>query len=1135
MRYLHLLLLLCAGFTGYAQCDFSVDFSPASDECAEPRPYRIASQGNDYPLTVELISPTADTIFFELVSPNDIPTVALFPGFHNVTVIGATGCTESFGFSVADDPACLSISGRAWLDENENGIREDFELPLIDVALRLAVQTGPGEEPTFVAGRMTDVNGRYVFGDLAPGQYVVSLADGLPLTVPNSGDDVTTDSDFDPVTRSVTVELLPNQAITDLDAGLVIFDTCGTLDVSLAVATKDECGRVETVELTLADGNFPVTVSASDAEGQDVVYTYDAPTVATLPAYDAYQVTGATGCHAVIDLPADSADYFVTVEPAGDLCAGTASLTAVLNGVLPPDADNLSYQWSDGVTTATNPNPVADGDYRVTVVNNSTGCAYEGRFEGSFDGGQPDSLIIRTVTIPCNADGVTVTASITGEGFVYYWDQTDVPTTNPNFAVNQEGLLTLRTLSPAGCEWTSLIFVEDQSFLDNESFQLFPIFGGNDTACVAQQCYALGTSIDLSADDITVTWTGPTPAVTEQLNGIFTPFLAVCLTVPGPYEVAISNGCDTLTDQIFFAGATACGAVSGTLYLDQGADCGFDPGDTPAPAIVVELTRTATGEVFHTLTDADGNWSIEVPTGDYGVAAVPPNDDLYFNCGSVPVTALEDATVEGVDVFLPAAAACPRVVTDLAMPFLRRCFGSVAWVNYRNEGTVVAENATVTVTLDPFFEDVTASVPPLSQDDNVFVFALGDLAPFTGGTIRFDFTVSCESELGQSHCIEATATPAAPCTDEGLYTGALVVVDALGCEGDSVTFLVTNVGLEPMTVPLNYVIVEDGIMLSPDPFVNGLLAPNEVMPITLEATGGTYHLITNQEPDAPASEAPTAIIEGCAGLGGGAFSTGFTNILPLAAGPLTSSNVCLENVGSYDPNDKRGFPLGFGDRGNEIEPGTRIDYNIRFQNTGTDTAFTVVIRDTLAATLDLATLKLEGASHPYRATLDSQRVLSFIFENILLPDSSVNLAGSQGVVRFSIDHVPELVSGDAILNEAAIYFDFNDPIITNVSRHVITKDGLSVSAGDVANSVPLGVYPNPATDELRVDLPTRDVRPGDRVVLHDLYGRALAQTTYEAAARGWALPQLAPGYYVVVLTDRNGSPRGRAGVVIGAR
>ena len=60
-----------------------------------------------------------------------------------------------------------------------------------------------------------------------------------------------------------------------------------------------------------------------------------------------------------------------------------------------------------------------------------------------------------------------------------------------------------------------------------------------------------------------------------------------------------------------------------------------------------------------------------------------------------------------------------------------------------------------------------------------------------------------------------------------------------------------------------------------------------------------------------------------------------------------------------------------------IWPGTELDYKIRFQNTGNDTAFTVVIRDTLPDWLDVATFRAGATSHAYEWDISMQLTLIF--------------------------------------------------------------------------------------------------------------------------------------------------------------
>ncbi|MEL7163083.1 MAG: hypothetical protein AAFN92_20150, partial [Bacteroidota bacterium] len=417
------------------------------------------------------------------------------------------------------------------------------------------------------------------------------------------------------------------------------------------------------------------------------------------------------------------------------------------------------------------------------------------------------------------------------------------------------------------------------------------------------------------------------------------------------------------------------------------------------------------------------------------------------------------------NVYLPVLTGCPQLRTSVVIPFLRRCFQNVAYVEYENIGSTTATDAVLTVTLDAFMIDATPSVPAASQDGQTFTFDLGDLPPFTAGRIDFSFTLSCDARLGQSHCIEAAITPDEPCLPEGNWSGALVDIPEATCDGDSVRFQIANIGRERMTVPLSYVIVEDGVMLRATPEVNGLLEAGETKELAFLAEGSAYLVVTNQEPNAPGAAEPSAAVEACGTTANGEVFFGFQNLWALQPGNLARSVACRENVGAYDPNDKTAYPRGYG--GGEILPGTRLTYDIRFQNTGTDTAFTVVIRDTLEPTLDLATFKPEGASHPYTFTLDTNRVVTFTFANILLPDSSVNLAASQGVVQFSIDHDSTLLRGSYVDNRAAIFFDFNEPIITNVSRRRIAKEGLPVSTlAPVSALRDLRTYPNPSAGRL---------------------------------------------------------------------
>ena len=169
---------------------------------------------------------------------------------------------------------------------------------------------------------------------------------------------------------------------------------------------------------------------------------------------------------------------------------------------------------------------------------------------------------------------------------------------------------------------------------------------------------------------------------------------------------------------------------------------------------------------------------------------------------------------------------------------------------------------------------------------------------------------------------------------------------------------------------------------------------------------------------------------------------------------------------AYDPNDKTPTPAGFGDMGN-IPPTTeRIEYLIRFQNTGTDTATNVVIEDQLDENLNWGTLNILSTSHFMELEMDDGGNVSFIFNNIFLPDSNVNMPGSQGFVKYEIELDEGLPIGTSIYNTAEIYFDLNPAIVTNTTVNTLWVDDAGLNDNSIDQT--LRVYPNPFTDQTTV-------------------------------------------------------------------
>ena len=220
---------------------------------------------------------------------------------------------------------------------------------------------------------------------------------------------------------------------------------------------------------------------------------------------------------------------------------------------------------------------------------------------------------------------------------------------------------------------------------------------------------------------------------------------------------------------------------------------------------------------------------------------------------------------------------------------------------------------------------------------------------------------------------------------------------------------------------------------------------------------------------------------------------------------------------SYDPNDKL-VDGGVATKTNDTPLDQRwFAYTIRFENTGNFSAKDVWVIDTLHPRFLPASLTVLGASHEvavdYLEQSDTLSVVRFSFEDVYLPfQDSIN----DGYVRFAVRAAEGAIQGDVISNQAAIYFDQNPPIITNVVRNRFVEITTALGAGTQVEAPSLEVYPNPAHDRLHLlaDGPLRSVQ------LFDAGGRLVAD--YGAGTTQLALGQLPSGVYLLrAVTDDN--------------
>jgi len=232
------------------------------------------------------------------------------------------------------------------------------------------------------------------------------------------------------------------------------------------------------------------------------------------------------------------------------------------------------------------------------------------------------------------------------------------------------------------------------------------------------------------------------------------------------------------------------------------------------------------------------------------------------------------------------------------------------------------------------------------------------------------------------------------------------------------------------------------------------------------------------------------------------------------------SNNAFSNIttvtGSYDPNDKQVFTESNNDGLFLINEDEWLDYTIRFQDTGTDTAFFVVITDTLPNTVDPASFIAGAASHGYRVAMSGQGIVRFSFPNILLPDSNVNELGSHGFVTFRIKPIEPVLPGTTIENIANIYFDYNPPVITEPS--VLVAE-FSTTVQELALEH-MRLQPNPVRDQLLVSVDQGSI---ERIRIVSMDGREVLSRSERGSSIVIAVDRFADGNYVMELTLANGA------------
>lgn len=515
--------------------------------------------------------------------------------------------------------------------------------------------------------------------------------------------------------------------------------------------------------------------------------------------------------------------------------------------------------------------------------------------------------------------------------------------------------------------------------------------------------------------------------------------------------------------------------IKGSVFQDVDGDCVQGVSDVAQKSVIVQA-EDASGLRFYSITDAEGNYDIPVNVGTYTVTILPnpvQSPLIAQNCLTQHqvTTAVIGQDVTGVN-FPIEIAACPLLNVEVNSDRRRRCFESNTYVTYSNLGFASQEDVEVKVSFPEYVSFVSSDYPHVIDAEGNYVFSIGMLAPNESGEIHIiDRTECVDGITGLTQCTKAWITPQNTCADSldpdyPAWDRSTVKITGKCVDDTMVRFTLTNSGLA-MQSAREYRIYVDNALSVTNTYQ---LVANESLVVDHPANGQTIRLEADQDPMHPGNSQPSQTVEACGGING-VYSTGFVNRMPMDDLDEDVEIHCLEIIDSFDPNDKSVTPSGITEN-HFVKAGTTLDYMIRFQNTGSDTAYKIVVTDVLPPYLDPSTIQFGVSSHPYTLAVSGTDTpaLEFTFTDINLPHSAVDEPGSNGFLTFRAKTYETLENGIAVDNNANIYFDYNYPILTNtasvtISDLVLIYDPLGVTSYQQEK---IRLYPNPTSGLINI-------------------------------------------------------------------
>lgn len=219
------------------------------------------------------------------------------------------------------------------------------------------------------------------------------------------------------------------------------------------------------------------------------------------------------------------------------------------------------------------------------------------------------------------------------------------------------------------------------------------------------------------------------------------------------------------------------------------------------------------------------------------------------------------------------------------------------------------------------------------------------------------------------------------------------------------------------------------------------------------------------------------------------------------------STNCVSINNSHDPNLKEVYPI------DTIHSGDWLTYTIHFQNTGNDTAYLILVKDTLSPYIDASSFQYIASSHNAIVQVFDRSVI-FTLPKVNLVDSATNPILSQGWIQYKVKTKLGLPTRTQIKNTAYIYFDLNSAVVTNTTQNIIDTTLPNVGIDPIPDLKQLIIYPNPNNGAFLMETSNSI---GKECYVSDILGQEVTRIRIDSDKQNIKVDRLSDGMYTLCL------------------